>query len=113
MPQFDVGTFLQAIETERIDVLTTVPAIYWLAINQPRFAETDVSTVRALSYGGAPIAPELVARIMKAFPAARAGNGFGLTETSSVTTYLPPQFAGRHADSGGFPRPAGGVRQEA
>ena len=44
MPQFDVGTFLQAIETERIDVLTTVPAIYWLAINQPRFAETDVST---------------------------------------------------------------------
>ncbi len=37
MPQFEVGAFLEAIEAERIDVLTTVPAIYWLAINHPRF----------------------------------------------------------------------------
>ncbi|MGE5291253.1 MAG: class I adenylate-forming enzyme family protein [Micromonosporaceae bacterium] len=112
MPQFDVGAFLRAIQTERIDVLTTVPAIYWLAINQPQFAETDVSAVRALSYGGAPIAPELVARIMKAFPAARVGNGFGLTETSSVTTYLPHEYAAEHADSVGFPVPVCDLRIE-
>jgi acyl-CoA synthetase (AMP-forming)/AMP-acid ligase II len=109
MPQFEVGAFLGAIEQERIDVLTTVPAIYWLAINQPRFATTDVTTVRTLSYGGAPIAPELVARIMKAFPDARVGNGFGLTETSSVTTYLPHEYA-EHADSVGFPAPVCDVR---
>jgi acyl-CoA synthetase (AMP-forming)/AMP-acid ligase II len=112
MPQFDVGTFLRAIETERIDVLTTVPAIYWLAINQPQFAGTDVSTVRALSYGGAPIAPDLVGRIMKAFPAARVGNGFGLTETSSVTSYLPHDYAAGHADSVGFPAPVCDVKVE-
>jgi acyl-CoA synthetase (AMP-forming)/AMP-acid ligase II len=94
MPQFEVGAFLRAIEEERIDVLTTVPAIYWLAINQPRFIDTDVSAVRSLSYGGAPTAPDLIARIMKAFPQARVGNGFGLTETSSVTTYLPPRNPG-------------------
>jgi long-chain acyl-CoA synthetase len=110
MPEFEVGAFLRAIETERIDVLTTVPAIYWLAISQPRFAETDVSAVRALSYGGAPIAPELVGRIMKAFPAARVGNGFGLTETSSVTTYLPHEYAAAHADSVGFPVPVCDLR---
>jgi acyl-CoA synthetase (AMP-forming)/AMP-acid ligase II len=104
MPQFEVGAFLTAIEDERIDVLTTVPAIYWLAINHPRFPATDVSSVRTLSYGGAPIAPELVARIIKEFPEARVGNGFGLTETSSVTTYLPHEYAD-HADSVGFPAP--------
>jgi long-chain acyl-CoA synthetase len=109
MPQFDVGAFLAAIQDERIDVLTTVPAIYWLAINHPRFAETDVSAVRALSYGGAPIAPELVTRIMKAFPDARVGNGFGLTETSSVATYLPHECA-KHADSVGFPAPVCDLR---
>jgi acyl-CoA synthetase (AMP-forming)/AMP-acid ligase II len=113
MPQFDAGTFLRAIEAERIDVLTTVPAIYWLAVNQPMFAETDVSAVRTLSYGGAPIAPELVARIMQAFPAARVGNGFGLTETSSVTTYLPHEYAAEHADSVGFPVPVCDLRIEA
>ena len=112
MPQFDVGVFLEAIETERIDVLTSVPAIYWLAINQPRFAGTDVSSVRALSYGGAPIAPDLVGRIMKAFPGARLGNGFGLTETSSVATYLPHEYAAAHADSVGFPVPVCDLRIE-
>ena len=42
---------------ERINLLTTVPAIYWLAISQPAFAEVDISRVRSVSYGGAPIAP--------------------------------------------------------
>jgi long-chain acyl-CoA synthetase len=111
MPQFEVGAFLRAIEEEHVDVLTTVPAIYWLAINQPKFVETDVSPVRALSYGGAPIAPDLVAHIMKAFPQARVGNGFGLTETSSVSTYLPHEYV-EHADSVGFPAPVCDLRIE-
>jgi acyl-CoA synthetase (AMP-forming)/AMP-acid ligase II len=110
MPQFEVDAFLHTIEDERIDVLTSVPAIYWLAINSPRFAETDVSSVGFLSYGGAPIAPELVHRIMAAFPGARVGNGFGLTETSSLTTYLPHDYAAEHADSVGFPVPVCDLR---
>jgi long-chain acyl-CoA synthetase len=113
MPQFDPGPFLQTIEAERIDVLTSVPAIYWLAVNQPQFAATDVSAVRYLSYGGAPIAPELVGRLMKAFPTARVGNGFGLTETSSVATYLPHEYAAEHPDSVGFPMPVCDIRIEA
>jgi long-chain acyl-CoA synthetase len=76
MPAFEVGAFLHAIEEERIDTMVTVPAIYWLAINQPAFASTDISRVRSVSYGGAPIAPDLVARLAKAFPQARLGNGF-------------------------------------
>ncbi|MCW2940647.1 MAG: putative fatty-acid--CoA ligase [Actinomycetia bacterium] len=110
MPTFEVGAFLKAIEDERIDVLTTVPAIYWLAINSPGFKDTDVSAVRFLSYGGAPIAPELVSRIKQAFPQARVGNGFGLTETASLTTYLPHEYAAEHADSVGFPVPVCDLR---
>jgi acyl-CoA synthetase (AMP-forming)/AMP-acid ligase II len=105
MPAFDVQAFLRAIQDERISVLTTVPAIYWLALQQPDFAEIDTSSVVALSYGGAPIAPDLVHRIQQAFPGARVGNGFGLTETSSVSTYLPHEYAAEHADSVGFPAP--------
>ena len=105
MPVFEVQAFLRAIADERIDVLTTVPAIYWLALQQPNFAEIDTSSVRAVSYGGAPIAPDLVHRIQQAFPTARVGNGFGLTETSSVSTYLPDEYAAEHADSVGFPAP--------
>src|SRR5256885_187167 len=57
MPVFEVGAFLHAIEAERIDTMVTVPAIYWLAINQPAFADVDISHARSVSYGGAPIAP--------------------------------------------------------
>jgi acyl-CoA synthetase (AMP-forming)/AMP-acid ligase II len=110
MPAFDVHTFLRAIETERISVLTTVPAIYWLALQQPEFPTTDTSSVRALSYGGASIAPDLVHQLMKAFPTARVGNGFGLTETASVSTYLPHEYAAEHADSVGFAAPVVDVR---
>ena len=105
MPAFEGGAFLRAIEAERISVLTTVPAIYWLALQHPDFAATDTSSVRALSYGGAPIAPDLVHRIQASFPTARVGNGFGLTETSSVSTYLPHEHAAEHADSIGFAAP--------
>ncbi len=106
MPAFEVQRFLSAIVEERITVLTTVPAIYWLAINQPNFSEFDVSRVRYCTYGGAPIAPELVGRIKKSFTEARVGNGFGLTETSSVSTFLPHEFADSHADSVGFAAPS-------
>ena len=105
MPSFNVGEFLRAIVEERTDSVTSVPAIHWLAINQPQFKEMDVSHVRFVFYGGAPIAPELVGKLMDAYPNARVGNGFGLTETSSVSTFLPHEYSRAHADSVGFPAP--------
>jgi acyl-CoA synthetase (AMP-forming)/AMP-acid ligase II len=105
MPVFEVQAFIRAIKEERINLLVSVPAIYWLAINQPNFRELDSSDVRWISYGGAPIAPDLVARIMEAFPNARVGNGFGLTETSSVSTYLPHEYARERPETVGFAAP--------
>ena len=49
--------------------------------------------------------PDLVHKLMAAFPSARVGNGFGLTETASIATFLPHEYAGDHADSVGFPVP--------
>jgi acyl-CoA synthetase (AMP-forming)/AMP-acid ligase II len=110
MPAFEVNAFLDAIVDERIEILTSVPAIYWLAISQPRFAEVDTSGVRWLSYGGAPIAPELVRRIKESFPSARVGNGFGLTECASIATYLPHDYAESRPETVGFAAPVVDVR---
>ncbi len=105
LPAFNVQEFLRAIVTERTDSVTSVPAIHHLAINQPQFKDLDVSHVRFVFYGGAPIAPELVLKLMTAYPNARVGNGFGLTETSSVSTFLPHEYSSTHADSVGFAAP--------
>jgi acyl-CoA synthetase (AMP-forming)/AMP-acid ligase II len=66
--------------------------------------------VKTLSYGGAPIAPELVHRLVAAFPQARVGNGFGLSEVSSVATFLPHEYAADNADSVGFACPVNDLR---
>ena len=105
MRAFEVQAFLRAIVDERITSVTSVPAVFWLAISQPNFREFDAKQVRWAMYGGAPIAPDLVGRIMEAFPNARVGNGFGLTETSSVATFLPHEYSKVRPDTVGFAAP--------
>jgi long-chain acyl-CoA synthetase len=105
MRGFDVQAFLRAIVEERITSVTSVPAIFWLAISQPNFSDFNMQGVRWAMYGGAPIAPDLVGRIMEAFPNARVGNGFGLTETSSVATFLPHEYSSVRPDTVGFAAP--------
>ncbi len=105
MPTFEVQQFLRVSQDERISILTTVPAILWLAMNQPNFDEFDLSAVKWVTYGGAPTAPEAVARLMESFPGARLGNGFGLTETSSVSTFLPHEYCQSRPETVGFAAP--------
>jgi long-chain acyl-CoA synthetase len=105
MPAFDVHRFLRAIGEERIRVTSSVPAVYWYALSRPDLGEFDLSGVGWVTYGGAPIAPDLVHRIKQGFPNARVGQGFGMTETASAATFLPDEWAYTHADSVGFPAP--------
>ena len=53
-------------------------------LDHPDFATFDTSSVRSVSYGGAPSPPELVRRIRAHFPLGQPGNGYGLTETSAA-----------------------------
>jgi long-chain acyl-CoA synthetase len=105
MPAFHVQAFLQAIESERIDVLASVPAIYWLAINQPNFNDFDTTRVCRVMYGGAPTPPDLIARILEAFPNACVSNSYGLTETSSIATFLPSEYSVTRPESVGLAAP--------
>jgi acyl-CoA synthetase (AMP-forming)/AMP-acid ligase II len=101
----DLEGFLRTASDERVNMLTSVPAIYHALTRHPLFASSDLSAVTYVSYGGAPIAASAVHKIMEAFPQARVGNGFGLTETSSLTSFLPHEEAAEHADSVGFAMP--------
>jgi acyl-CoA synthetase (AMP-forming)/AMP-acid ligase II len=86
--------------------LVSVPAIYSLILRRPEFATTDVSAVRWVGYGGAPIAPALAQAVQDAFPAARVCNGYGMTETASIMSVLPHDDAIEHADSVGYSVPS-------
>jgi acyl-CoA synthetase (AMP-forming)/AMP-acid ligase II len=101
----DFDGFFRAVGEHGVNQLVSVPAIFHAVVHHPNFARLDVSNVTWVSYGGAPIAESLVHRLKDAFPNARVGNGFGLTETSSLTSFLPHEEAEEHADSVGFAMP--------
>ena len=101
----DFDGFFRAVGADGVNQVVAVPAIYYALTRHPQFAELDVSGVTWASYGGAPIAERLVREIEAAFPNARVGNGFGLTETSALASFLPHEEAAEHADSVGFAVP--------
>jgi acyl-CoA synthetase (AMP-forming)/AMP-acid ligase II len=102
---FDGRRMIETLENERITACTAVPAIYYYILNHPDFSPAKVAGVRWASYGGAPIAPDLVHQIGERFAGARLANGFGLTECTSIATLLPHEWAAEHADSVGFAAP--------
>ncbi|MEC5408521.1 AMP-binding protein [Paraburkholderia sp. MPAMCS5] len=58
LPAFDVAAVLAAIERDRITHLFVPPTIIYTLIGDPRTAGADLSSLRAVLVGGAPIAPE-------------------------------------------------------
>ncbi len=102
---FEGARMIETLQRERITACTAVPAIYYYILHHPQFTPAKVAGVRWASYGGAPIAPDLVHQIGEQFAGARLANGFGLTECTSIATLLPHEWAADHADSVGFAAP--------
>jgi long-chain acyl-CoA synthetase len=105
MRKWDPDRALELIERERITTFGGVPAMVWQVLDSPRLATTDTSSVTNVGYGGAPAPPELVRRIEEMFPGRTPSNGYGLTETSSVTTLNSGDDYIAHPDSVGAPVP--------
>jgi long-chain acyl-CoA synthetase len=110
MRKWDAGRALELIERERVTTFGGVPAMVWQVLEHPDFASRDISSVRSIGYGGAPAAPELVRRIEALFPGRTPSNGYGLTETSSVTTLNVGADYVRKPDSVGVPVPVVDVK---
>ncbi len=77
---------VELIERERVTSFGGVPSIAWQVLEAANFGKHDLSSVLRIGYGGAPAAPDLVRRLHQTFPAVALSNGYGLTESSSVTS---------------------------
>lgn len=106
LPTLDLDQLLVTLPAERVSLMVTVPAVYSLVLRHKDFATTDVSRVRWVCYGGAPIAPSLVRMVKDAFEKAAVFNSYGMTETASLMTVLPDREALEHADSVGYAVPS-------
>lgn len=101
MPRFDPEGALELIEREKVTIFGGVPTVVMRVLDSPDLARRDTSSVRSVSYGGAPAPADLVRRIREAFKTGQPGNGYGLTETSAATALNSGEDYLRKPDSVG------------
>jgi len=86
LPMFSPQAFLQAIAYHRVGAVVTVPTMLIGTVSCAEFAAADVSSLRVLIYGAAPLPLEWIERVAGAFPAVELFNCYGMTETAPDLT---------------------------
>jgi len=83
---FDAGAVLDAVETERCTALHGVPTMFIAELDEPDFAEHDLSSLRTGIMAGAPCPVELMHRVMDEMHLTEITIGYGMTETGPLST---------------------------
>src|SRR5262245_47161797 len=79
LPKFELKSFLEAVQRFKIELLYVVPPIVIQMIrNQDVCANFDLSSVRYLSSGAAPLGVELVNDVRKTYPKWHIGQAYGM-----------------------------------
>ena len=88
--EFVPAEILQIVARERLQVMLLVPAMILFLVQAPQIRETDLSSLRLIVYGAAPIPADLLKQAMEIFPCGFQ-QVYGLTETTGAITLLPPE----------------------
>jgi len=83
--EFDSKTVLETIEKEKVTLTNLIPTMLNLMVNYPEVGKYDYGSLRVLLSGGAPIAPEVVRKIVGTFKCDYIQT-YGMTETSPYLT---------------------------
>jgi len=90
IPQPDIKTIVEAIAAERPTFFTGVPALYVALNNYRSFDQVDLTSIKAMFSGAAPL-PVDVMETFEARTGARIAEAYGMTEAASVTHVNPLQ----------------------
>ncbi|TMR99938.1 long-chain fatty acid--CoA ligase [Nonomuraea basaltis] len=87
--RFSPESLLEAVERHRATYLTGSPAMWHALLDSPAPGGRDLSSVRVISSGAAPIDPATLQALQTAFPNAMVSEGYGLTEATCLVTAAP------------------------
>jgi fatty-acyl-CoA synthase len=98
---FDVDRTLHLVPAEGVTIMFGVPTMFAALARAPRFTDTDLSSVRYLLCGGAPVPPALLERY------AQRGltflQGYGMTEAAPGVLLLDREHAREKTGTAGRP----------
>ena len=87
----DPQRLLKAIERDRVEVLFLPPTAIYALLTQPNVREFDLSSLRYLLYGAAPMSPDKLAEAIEVFGPVLI-QGYGQSEVpASISVLLPEE----------------------
>ena len=111
MPRFEAAAHLVAASEYRCTHLSGIPTMFALMARQQQLIATlDLSSVKAVTIGSAPLTEALVERVQKMFSNAAISNGYGTTEAGPSIFEEHPGGVPRPLLSLGYPLPEVEVR---
>lgn len=115
--RFDPVKYVEDMARYQVTAIGGAPPIFVALLQVPGFTDADLSSVRGVSSGAAPLPKSLIDKMAALMPNATIGEGYGLTEVTMQATGAPSFRSGtRKAGTVGVPifdteisiRPLGG-----
>src|SRR5256886_3056002 len=88
IPIFDPPKVIELIEQYKVNQTTMVPTMIAMVLQHPDFKPERLQTLDYLTYGASPMPGALLKRLIELFPNLQITQGYGMTECSSVLTFL-------------------------
>src|SRR4029079_5499014 len=90
LPQFDPKAWLEAVPAGRVTHSFVVPTMLKRIMEHPDFDKYDLSSLKLITYGAAPMPYEVVSKAVDVFSCGLM-NAYGQTESTSTMTFLGPE----------------------
>ncbi|XP_011024332.1 PREDICTED: 4-coumarate--CoA ligase-like 5 isoform X2 [Populus euphratica] len=88
MQRFDFQAMLDAVQAYKINNIPAVPPVILGLVKRANKVECDLSSLRRVGSGAAPLSKELSDEFRQRFPWVELRQGYGLTESSGATTFF-------------------------
>ena len=89
--QFDASEWMQLVEREQANRAMIVPTMLKQLLDHPDFGKYDLSSLKVITYGAAPMPLPVIRKALEAFPGVDFINAFGQTETAATIASLTPE----------------------
>jgi len=89
--QFEPEEWMTLVEREKANRAMMVPTMLKQLLDHPDFKNHDLSSLRVITYGAAPMPLPVIRKALESFPGVSFINAFGQTETASTITSLGPE----------------------
>jgi acyl-CoA synthetase (AMP-forming)/AMP-acid ligase II len=89
--QFEPVEWMGLVQKEQANRAMMVPTMLKQLLDHPDFSKYDLSSLKVITYGAAPMPLPVIKKALEVFPGVSFINAFGQTETASTVTTLSPE----------------------